>query len=69
MAKSCAHTNALRKFRNGRPPGKKRSPVPDDHVYQIDSDLSADMAVSPKELHAIARLLSEEIEKIFSDIS
>ena len=65
-----AHQNvALRKPQKRRRPGAKCPRVSDDHLYQIDSDLSGDMAVSANELHAIARLLGEEIEKIFSDIS
>jgi hypothetical protein len=70
MEESPAHQNAaLRKPEKRRLPGAKRARMSDDRLYQIDSDLSGDMAVSANELHAIARLLGEEIEKIFSDIS
>jgi hypothetical protein len=70
MEESPAHKNAvLRKPKKRRLPGTKRARVSDDHLYQIDSDLCGDMAVSANELRAIARLLGEEIEKIFSDIS
>ena len=70
MEWSPAHQNAApQKPKKRRLPGAKRTRVSDDHLYQIDSDLSGDMAVGANELHAIARLLGEEIEKIFSDIS
>jgi hypothetical protein len=70
MEESSAHRNAgLPKLKKRRLPGAKRARVSDERLYQIDSDLSGDMAVSANELQAIARLLGEEIEKIFSDIS
>jgi hypothetical protein len=45
---------------------RRRRPRVDDHVYEIDSDLSCDMVVSDQELDAIARLLGEELEKLLS---
>jgi hypothetical protein len=73
---------SLRTLAEGRPgaPGKRsqlsvyspvvvprrRRPRVDDHFYEIESDLSGDMAVSEQELDAIARLLGDEIEELLS---
>jgi hypothetical protein len=35
-----------------------------DQICKVDSDLSDDMAVSDKELDAIARLLGDELEEL-----